>query len=98
MVGYILPFIFIRKNLIVSIMSRILFCFSKNKVKKSSTNWKNFNDLVSSCVLQGNLIIIFRVETYKVFGYFIILTKSFQNYLDCTLKEQKGSFEIYDLN
>ena len=88
-----------RKNLIVSVISQFYLCFSKKKtVKKSAMNWKNFNDLVCSCVLQGNLIIIFRVETYKVFGYFIILTKTFQNYLDCTLKEQKGSFEIYDWN
>ena len=87
-----------RTNFLVEILQKCFFFIFKKKIKSSSLNWKNFNDLISSCVLQGNLIVLFRVATFKVFGHFIIFSKTDQNYIDCTLQENKGVFFIYDRN
>ena len=87
-----------RNNVILRIIYRLFFFLFKRKNQNLSNKWKNFNIVVTSCVLQGNLIIIFRIATYRVLGYFILFTKTTQNFLDCALKEQKGDFLILDKN
>ena len=59
---------------------------------------KDFNNLRSGCVFEANIIVIARILTHQFLHHFIIFTKDFFIYKDCTLDESFGTYKIYNDN
>ena len=97
--AYYIFSVYSRTNLLMDFMKFCFSFFKKHKNEEKNTEMYNgFLNLMSNCILEANLVVFFRIFTYRFLHYFVILTKDTILYLDCSLKESIGSFVIFDLN
>ena len=98
--AYYIFSVYSRTNLL---MDFIKFCISfllkkKKKEEKNTEIHNGFRSLMSNCILEINLVMFFRIFTYRFSHHFVLFTKDTILYQDCALKESIDTFAIFDLN
>ena len=85
------------KNIISLFWKKFYAFLFRKKIKKISVNMINFQEIVNNCILYVNLILLYRIVTFRFLGYFIYF-RSTKNYEDCSLKEANSFLGDYDIN
>ena len=86
------------KNIIILLWNKLYAMLFRKKIKQISANVIYFNEIVNSGILYVNLILLYRLITFRFWDYFVYFSKAPQNFEDCSLKEANSFLKDYDIN